>query len=129
MATRKKTTKKATGKTASSKDVSRILGKAAAKFLETGGDAAATEAAISGATVPAKKRRRVERDLPVGTVLRRTYKGKEIEVAIVEGGFEYEDHVFKSISAVARRITGYIQISGPAFFGLDKQTQAATDSQ
>lgn len=55
----------------------------------------------------------------VGTVLKRTFKGKEIMVEVVEGGFKFEDQTFKSISAVARHITGYM-ISGPVFFKLDK---------
>ena len=117
-AAKKATTKKTTGKTASSRAVSRMLGKAAAKFLETGGDVEATEAAVSSVAAPAKKRGRVERDLQPGTVLKRQFKGREIEVTVTDAGFVYEDVVFRSISAVARRITGY-GISGPVFFALD----------
>ena len=138
MATRKKTTKKDARKTRAKKaparkpsskvaasdgvdlDPSGELGVAAAKFLATGGDAEATEAVVSSAAAQAKKRQRVERDLPVGTVLRRQFKGRNIEVHVAEGGFEFEDQVFKSISAVAYRITGY-GISGPVFFRLDTQ--------
>ncbi|MBE0567936.1 MAG: DUF2924 domain-containing protein [Krumholzibacteria bacterium] len=68
----------------------------------------------------------VERDprLPaVGTILTREFKGKTIEVRITDEGFEYEDQTFKSISAVARRITGYM-VSGPVFFRLDKPAEA-----
>jgi hypothetical protein len=83
-------------------------------------DAGATEAAAETKTAPAQRRQRVERDLPVGMVLKRQFKGKDVEVTVDEGGFEYEDQTFKSISAVARRITGYPQISGPAFFKLDE---------
>lgn len=53
----------------------------------------------------------------VGSVLTREFKGRTIEVKVTEAGFEYEDQTFKSISAVARRITGY-GISGPVFFRL-----------
>jgi len=59
----------------------------------------------------------------VGSVLTREFKGKTIEVKVTETGFEYEDQTFKSISAVARRITGYM-ISGPVFFRLTDQTEA-----
>lgn len=55
----------------------------------------------------------------VGTVLKRRFKGRDIEVKVVKGGFEFEGEVYKSISAVARHITGYM-ISGPVFFKLDK---------
>jgi hypothetical protein len=120
---KKTATKRARGKTASSGEVSRMLGKAAAKFLATGGDAEATETVVSSAAAQAKKRQRVERDLRVGTVLRRHFKGREIEVEVTDAGFEYQDQTFKSISAVARRITGY-QISGPVFFKLDAEPEA-----
>ena len=73
-----------------------------------------------------KKRPRAVRDLPVGTVLRRQFKGREIEVVVVEGGFEYQDQTFRSISAVARRITGY-GISGPVFFRLDEPEASDKD--
>ncbi|MGD9547794.1 MAG: DUF2924 domain-containing protein [Candidatus Krumholzibacteriia bacterium] len=53
----------------------------------------------------------------VGSVLTREFKGRTITVKVTEAGFEYEDQTFKSISAVARRITGY-GISGPVFFRL-----------
>ena len=59
----------------------------------------------------------------VGSVLTREFKGKTIEVKVTESGFEYEDQTFKSISAVARRITGY-GISGPVFFRLTHQKEA-----
>ncbi|MBE0564600.1 MAG: DUF2924 domain-containing protein [Krumholzibacteria bacterium] len=59
----------------------------------------------------------------VGTVLTREFKGKTVEVKVTEAGFEYEDQTFKSISAVARRITGYM-VSGPVFFRLDKPSEA-----
>lgn len=49
--------------------------------------------------------------------LRRTYKGKEIVVDIVDGEYLYDGQTFKSISGLARHIVGY-QISGPAFFKL-----------
>jgi len=58
----------------------------------------------------------------VGSVLTREFKGKTIEVKVTEDGFEYQDQTFKSISAVARRITGY-GISGPVFFRLTDQAE------
>ena len=127
-AAKKATTKKTTGKTASSRAVSRMLGKAAAKFLETGGDVEATEAAVSSVAAPAKKRQRVERDLPPGTVLKRQFKGREIEVTVTDAGFVYEDVVFRSISAIARRITGY-GISGPVFFKLDEPKASEPEAE
>lgn len=60
-----------------------------------------------------------------GTLLVREYDDREHRVtAMGDGTFEYEGKNFKSLSAVARRITG-CPWSGPVFFGL-KQTQRKT---
>ena len=136
MATRKKTSKKAARKAPARKtttrkprskvavsdgvdlDPSGKLGAAAAAFMASCGS--------SKAVVTKKKRGRVERDLPPGTVLKRQFKGREIEVTVTDAGFVYEDVVFRSISAVARRITGY-GISGPVFFRLDEPEASDKD--
>ena len=63
-----------------------------------------------------------ERDgrLPaVGTVITKTYRGKRIEVKMLENGFEYEGKTYKSISRVAMDIVKR-PISGYVFFGLSK---------
>ena len=63
-----------------------------------------------------------ERDgrLPaVGTVITKTYRGKTIEVKVLENGFEYEGKTYKSISRVAMNIVKR-PISGYVFFGLSK---------
>ena len=63
-----------------------------------------------------------ERDsrLPaVGTVITKTYRGKTIEVKVVEIGFEYQGKTYKSISRVAMEIVKR-PISGYVFFGLSK---------
>ena len=54
-----------------------------------------------------------------GSILTKTYRGKTIEVKVLENGFEYEGKVFKSISRVAMTIVKR-QISGYVFFGLTK---------
>ena len=54
-----------------------------------------------------------------GSILTKTYRGKTIEVKVLENGFEYEGNVFKSISRVAMTIVKR-QISGYVFFGLTK---------
>lgn len=56
--------------------------------------------------------------LPVpGSVLSKTYRGKTIEVKVLEDGFEYQGKVYKSISRVAMEIVRR-PISGYVFFGL-----------
>ena len=54
-----------------------------------------------------------------GSIITKTYRGKTIEVKVLENGFEYEGKVFKSISRVAMTIVKR-QISGYVFFGLTK---------
>lgn len=67
-------------------------------------------------------KQRIVREISIvpGTVLVREYGEREHRVtALADGGFEYEGRRFKSLSAVARHITGS-QWSGPVFFGLVK---------
>jgi hypothetical protein len=52
-----------------------------------------------------------------GTVLTRIYKDKQIVVTILPDGFEYEYKVYRSLSAVAKEITG-TQWNGYTFFKL-----------
>lgn len=56
---------------------------------------------------------------PAGTVLRRQYKGRVLQVTVLPAGFEYEGEVYKSLSAVAKAITGS-HWNGYHFFGLSK---------
>jgi hypothetical protein len=55
-----------------------------------------------------------------GTVLARDYKGTRITVTVVDGGFQYGDQVYRSLSAAAKAVTGS-HCSGVAFFGLTKK--------
>ncbi|MCA9119260.1 MAG: DUF2924 domain-containing protein [Planctomycetaceae bacterium] len=54
-----------------------------------------------------------------GTVLTRTYKGATIEVQVRGDGFEFEGERYKSLSAIAKAVTGS-HWSGHRFFGLQK---------
>ncbi len=54
---------------------------------------------------------------PPGTILTRTYKGATLQVQVLPRGFAYEGQVFKSLSAVAKAITGS-HCNGFWFFGL-----------
>ena len=53
----------------------------------------------------------------VGTKLIREYQGVTYEVLVAENGFTYCGQTYKSLSAIARRITG-TRWNGPLFFGL-----------
>lgn len=57
---------------------------------------------------------------PVGTVLRRIFNGVTHRVTICAEGFTYEGERYKSLSAIARHITG-TPWNGFLFFGLKKR--------
>ena len=59
-----------------------------------------------------------------GTRLMREWNGERHEVTVTRDGYEYRGRPYKSLSAVARMITG-TRWNGPAFFGLRKQERAA----
>ena len=54
-----------------------------------------------------------------GAVLTRQYKGQTVEVRVLPDGFEFEGEVYKSLSAVARAVTG-THWNGYHFFRLGK---------
>lgn len=58
-----------------------------------------------------------------GTVITRRYKGQLIQVKVVPGGFEFEGELFKSLSAVAKRVTGS-HWNGYKFFNLNKEGES-----
>ncbi len=63
-------------------------------------------------------------DPPAGTTLSRTWHGQEIRTtAVVEGGWEYNGVVYRSLSAVAKAVTG-AHWNGRLFFGLTKRKGA-----
>ena len=57
-----------------------------------------------------------------GTVLTRDYKGQTLQVRVLASGFEYEGEVYRSLSAVAKQITG-THTNGFLFFRLRKEDQ------
>jgi hypothetical protein len=62
---------------------------------------------------------------PHGTVLVRPYRGRTIEVTVLAQGFQYEGRAYRSLSAVAKAVTGR-HWNGYHFFGLWKPTPKAT---
>jgi hypothetical protein len=53
-----------------------------------------------------------------GTVLTREYRGGEVRVTVLDRGFECEGQVYRSLTAVAKAVTGS-HWNGFHFFGLD----------
>lgn len=67
-------------------------------------------------------RLRSGKELPrAGTVIRRVYKGRTLEVTVLERGVRFEGVQFASLSALAKHITGSVW-NGRRFFGLDGPT-------
>jgi hypothetical protein len=63
-----------------------------------------------------------------GTRFLREWQGETHIVSVTERGFLYREQAYRSLSAVAREITG-TRWSGPAFFGLkDRKSQKAISS-
>lgn len=58
-----------------------------------------------------------ERSVPVGVELIKKYKGETYKVKVLKNGYEWNNEVFKSLSAIAYKITGR-KISGQEFFGV-----------
>jgi hypothetical protein len=54
---------------------------------------------------------------PPGTQLIKRYKDKTLTVTVLEDGYQYGERVYKSLSAIARQVTG-TQWNGYLFFGL-----------
>ena len=74
----------------------------------------------SGANVAAPKPKKRDGRLPaVGAVITKKYHGQNLEVKVLENGFEYQGKIYKSISRVAMEIVKR-PISGYVFFGLSK---------
>ncbi|MBL9060397.1 MAG: DUF2924 domain-containing protein, partial [Mangrovicoccus sp.] len=55
--------------------------------------------------------------LDAGTLLAREWNGRLYHVEVVADGFRFDGRSWRSLSAIARRITG-TPWSGPRFFGL-----------
>jgi hypothetical protein len=56
--------------------------------------------------------------LPIpGTLLTREYRGKHVAVTVLPDGFDYEGQVYRSLTAVAKAVTGS-HWNGHLFFGL-----------
>jgi hypothetical protein len=61
----------------------------------------------------------------VGTRYVREYQGKLHEVTVLDAGYEYESQIYRSLTEIAKVITG-TKWSGPAFFGLKRPARMAT---
>ena len=72
-------------------------------------------------------RNRVARLKP-GAKLVREWRGEAHTVIVIEDGFEWNGRHWRSLSAIAREITG-VHWSGPRFFGLNGKAGQQTDTR
>jgi hypothetical protein len=83
-----------------------------------GGLPSVTRARITGVRGARIERTRIDRSVKVGTRFIREWQGRTVEVvADGSGAYLYRGCTYRSLSAIAREITG-TRWSGPAFFGL-----------
>lgn len=66
-------------------------------------------------TLPSMRDKR----LPIpGTIIRRKYKDRTIEVRVLEKGFEYKGKYFRSLTGIVLELTGCQHWNGFKFFGM-----------
>jgi hypothetical protein len=67
---------------------------------------------------PKKANLKRDKRLPIpGTVITKEYKGIKLQVKILESGFEYSNKVYKTLTAIAKEVTG-AHWNGYLFFNL-----------
>ena len=66
--------------------------------------------------------------LKTGATLVRHWRGRAHTVVVRDDGFEYDGERYRSLSMIAKRITG-AHWSGPRFFGLNKQRIASAAAE
>jgi hypothetical protein len=67
---------------------------------------------------------RARPELKPGTRLMREWQGRTYDVLVLDDGFSWQNTRYRSLSAIARKITGTAW-SGPLFFGLKPNRTAA----
>ncbi len=76
---------------------------------------------LPGPTKTARVQFSQDSRLPMpGAVITRRYKGQDVEVRVLPRGFEYEGEIYRSLSAVARKVTG-THWNGYHFFRLSQR--------
>ena len=58
-----------------------------------------------------------------GTILTKDWNGQRIHVEVLEKGFAYDGEVYRSLTAVAKAVTG-THWNGKLFFGLTKRSRS-----
>lgn len=77
---------------------------------------------LDGGDIAVRRRRADERPIS-GTKLIREYQGAAYTVTVLQDGYEWQGRSYKSLSAIARAITG-TRWNGLVFFGLKNRRAA-----
>ena len=85
--------------------------------LEFGGLSSASRSFLSKISAKAPNVKKVA-IAPIGTKIIKQYKGHDYVIRVLENGYELDGQRFKSLSGMAKKITG-MKISGSAFFGFN----------
>jgi hypothetical protein len=78
---------------------------------------------LDGGNIAVRRVRGSDRPI-AGTRLLRAYQGVEHTVTVLQDGYEWQGRPYKSLSAIARAITG-TRWNGLVFFGLKNRRGAA----
>lgn len=91
------------------------------RYLARMDQASSTAAAVPLTQAFEQQRRK----LAPGTVLSREWNGQHHRVMVLEDGFAWEGRTYRSLSEIAKTITG-TKWNGPRFFGLRDRKQLET---
>jgi hypothetical protein len=84
---------------------------------------AGTSTALASVASPLSPK--ADKRLPMpGTILTREYKGRVLQVEVLDDGFAFEGERFKSLTSVAKKVTG-AHWNGYLFFGMQKKGVAS----
>ena len=92
----------------------------AAQCKRHGGLSATTRRALKQIASGEKAELAIAPSLSPGAHLVREWNGRTYQVHVVEGGFEMDGKTWRSLSAIAKHITGATW-SGPRLFGLNSK--------
>lgn len=87
--------------------------------LEFGGLPAATKNLLTQMHIKSQAPKK-QSFAPIGTKIIKTYKGHDYVIRVLENGFDLDGQHFKSLSGIAKKITG-MKISGNVFFNIGQR--------
>ena len=87
--------------------------------LAYGGVSASTLKKIREVKVPPTRQYRSQLNLRAGMIICRVWHRKRYDVTVMQDGYEWEGHIYPTLSAIAKEITGTNR-NGLEFFGIQK---------